>query len=181
MQNHYILYDKNTQSFISKERKTPYTIDGKLAILPDHLVELTIVMEDKPVLSPGETLQSTESLDLTTNTLTRSYSVVEATPEALAAIAKQEEYTVWQSKLEEGYLDPVTSIKLKTTESAQSLFTSMTALINEAINLGALANDSNTSIWDYHEAEQTMTVLQLRQLLLRYGMYCKSMFDLYKP
>jgi len=88
---------------------------------------------------------------------------------------------IWQNKLAEGYLDVPSGIKLKTTMDAQSLFTSMVALVKEGLDMSALTNDTNVSIWDYNGVEQSMTVLAMRQLLFRYGLYCKSIFDAFKP
>lgn len=92
-----------------------------------------------------------------------------------------DEYIVWQNVQNEGYVDQITNIKLKTTIAAQTRFASMIVLVKEAIDLGFITNDSNQTIYDYNEQPHTMTTMELRQLMLRYGLYCKYIFDEYAP
>jgi hypothetical protein len=88
---------------------------------------------------------------------------------------------IWYQKLQEGFTDPVTNVKLKTTVDAQRWFTSMAISVREAIDLGAITNDTQQVIWDFNEQPQTLTTLEIRQVLLRYAAYCQEIFNLYKP
>lgn len=80
-----------------------------------------------------------------------------------------------------GYEDADTGIKLKTTQAAQDKFTSLITMLQEGLALGVITNDSNQVIWNYDNQPITLTVLQIRQLLFRYGIYCKTFFDEYAP
>lgn len=88
---------------------------------------------------------------------------------------------MWSSSLEAGYTDPVLNIKLKTTLNAQSMLSQMITLISQGLSFGAITDSSQMAIWNYDNQEVALTSLEIRQLLFRYGLHCKNMFDLYAP
>ncbi len=91
------------------------------------------------------------------------------------------EAEVWRAKLTEGWLDPVTKIRLKTTEEARNLFAGQVVMIREAIDQGQLSNDVLMPIWDFYEQPHTLSVGAIRNLLIRYGMAWQTMFNQYAP
>jgi hypothetical protein len=88
---------------------------------------------------------------------------------------------IYADQLAAGYLDPVTGIKLKTTEGAQAKFTSQVTLLQVAIGAGALTTSSPTQLWDFDDNPHTLTVAQAFGLLLRYGLHCQTLFATYGP
>ncbi len=87
----------------------------------------------------------------------------------------------YESALNDGWTDDVTGVKLKTTKHAQEMFTGLVTMLQEGISLGLITNDTEQVIWNYDNEPVTLTVLQIRQILFRYGMHCKSFFDEYAP
>ncbi len=88
---------------------------------------------------------------------------------------------LWAAFLEDGWTDPTTGIKLRTTVDSRDAFAGFITMLQEGIDLGAITNASPTSIWDYNDTERQMTVLEARQLLFRYGIAWKTAFDTYAP
>ena len=93
----------------------------------------------------------------------------------------QTDSEIWQDKLAGGWVDDVTGIKLKTTEAARNLFSGQVTMIREAIDAGILNGSVPLEIWDYNEQPHTLTVTELRGLLLRYGLAWAQMFNQYAP
>lgn len=181
----YVLFDKDTSSIISPQYDRPYTVDGKPAVLPDNVVELQYVYLGKPQLSLGQSLIREEVVDTATKTITVNWKIINPTQEELDKLQKEDSeklaWKTWIDKSNEGYTDQVTNIKLKTTEEAKSVFTSMIVLLNEAISQGFLNSKTIVSIWDYNDEEKQMTVSDAKTLLTRYGLFCKVLHDVYKP
>lgn len=98
--------------------------------------------------------------------------------EKLSAMTEEER---WEHELNKGWIDDVSGIKLDTKEKSQSLFTSMIALVNEGVSMGQLSLNDQVNIWDFNGVQKTMSVLELKILLFKYGIYCKNIFDSYKP
>ena len=94
---------------------------------------------------------------------------------------QKEASEIWQEKLDGGWLDQLTNIKLKTNKEARDLFTGQVVMLREALDAGVLTADAELSIWDYHEQSHTLTVSQLRGLLLRYGIAWQQMFAEFAP
>lgn len=102
-----------------------------------------------------------------------------------AKVAEYQDYqsqlASYQSALDNGFTDPVLGVKLKTTKHAQEMFTALITMLQEGISLGLITNDTLQVIWDYNDQPQELSVLQIRQMLFRYGMHCKTFFDSYAP
>jgi len=88
---------------------------------------------------------------------------------------------IYAQHLAAGYADAETGITLKTTEAAQSKFTQGLVLITRALAAGQLTEESSFSIWDASNTEHVLTVTDYRALMLRYGLFCQSLFNLYAP
>lgn len=93
----------------------------------------------------------------------------------------REQIASYESAQSDGYTDQITGVKLKTTTKAQSAFTSLVTMIQEGLSLGAITNDTQQTIWDFNNQPVVLTTLQVRQLMFRYGLHCKSFFDDYAP
>jgi hypothetical protein len=88
---------------------------------------------------------------------------------------------IYAEHLALGFTDPVTGIKLKTTEGAQAKFTSQATLLQVALGAGAITVASNTQVWDFNDSPHTLTVGAALGLLLRYGLHCQQLFADYGP
>lgn len=102
-------------------------------------------------------------------------------PAPVVVVDEKTDAQIWQEKLDGGWLDQLTNIKLKTNKEARDLFTGQVVMLREALDACALTADAELSIWDYYEQEHVLTVAQLRGLLLRYGIAWKQMFDDFAP
>lgn len=92
-----------------------------------------------------------------------------------------DEYAVWQQHLDAGYEDQVSGIKLKTTVEAQEYFAHMVTLLTLAMSAGAIDSNTVQAIWDYDGVSHNLTTGDTLALLLRYGIFCQQLFNLYKP
>lgn len=81
---------------------------------------------------------------------------------------------IYKDKLDAGYLDTETGIKLKTTQSAQAEFSQTMVLMN-------MLPDGTYSIWDYNDAELKLPKADIVALLGRYGTFCYQLFCDYAP
>ena len=88
---------------------------------------------------------------------------------------------IWQGHLDAGYVDALTGIKLKTTEYAQAKFSQAEIWLKSALEQGALTPASQQTIFDFDDVERTLSVAELRGLLLRYGFHCVQIFNNYAP
>lgn len=95
--------------------------------------------------------------------------------------AYQAQLASYQSALDAGFTDPILGVKLKTTKHAQEMFTALVTMLQEGITLQLITNDTEMAIWNYADEPVELTVLQIRQMLFRYGMHCKTFFDDYAP
>lgn len=91
--------------------------------------------------------------------------------------SQKSQLAAFQSALNEGFTDPVLNIKLKTTDRAQEMFTKFITMIQEGLSLGLITNDTLQVVWDYNDQPRQLSVLQIRQMLFRYGIHCKTFFD----
>jgi len=95
--------------------------------------------------------------------------------------APPSEWDIWEQKLNEGYTDAATGIKLATTVEAKNTFVSHATLLLVALQAGAITDATPQSVWDFDEAEHTLPAGELLGLLLRYGFHWQTMFNQFKP
>lgn len=102
-------------------------------------------------------------------------------PPTPSAPAGESPEQVYLSKQAEGYLDSPTSLKLKTTESAQQKFTSQVTLLQLALASGQITTSSPVELWDYDDEIHTLPLSDFMGLMLRYGFHCNQLFKDYAP
>ena len=107
--------------------------------------------------------------------------LIEAIGVAAKFVAPPDQAAIWAGQQALGYLDAETRFKLKTTTKAQRDFAAMTTLVMVAMQGGAMNNATGLTIWDFDGAQQTITAGNYLALMLRYGLFCKAMFDDYAP
>lgn len=88
---------------------------------------------------------------------------------------------VWAKKLDDGWTDPVSGIKLRTDKGAKTMFAEMIVWIREGLDLGQLTEDMMTPIYDYYSKPHNLTIRQIRELMFRYGLAWKTMYDEVAP
>lgn len=66
---------------------------------------------------------------------------------------------------------------LSTNDSSRNAFTQMTTLIQEAMSLGLINNDTMQTIKDSQNKKQNLTTLRFRQIMVEYGFYYKNLWD----
>lgn len=81
--------------------------------------------------------------------------------------------------LSKGYTDVVTGIKLKASVADQTRYGLVMTLSNEAIAQGKMSGDTQQTIWDYDEKPHVLTTANLKELLVRYGFWCRFIYDNY--
>jgi hypothetical protein len=94
----YTLYNKTTAEH-GPLRSTPYTVDGEPGVLPDNMVELTVIRLSPPALTAGQRIEQSITADLDDGTLTFGWSVIEPTDDELAALAAYVPPTVGPAQL----------------------------------------------------------------------------------
>ncbi|HLP26665.1 MAG TPA: hypothetical protein VK477_13375 [Acidobacteriota bacterium] len=88
---------------------------------------------------------------------------------------------IYAEQLALGFTDPVTGLKLKTTEYAIGKFTSAAQLVQLALSLGAIDAAAPQTFWDFTDVERTLPTSDFLALMLRYGVAVKQTFDTYAP
>lgn len=84
------LYDTITERFISSEFSNGYFVDGAKPVLPDGIVELTIIQQPAPEITEWQKTESVQVVDLNQKTYTYSYNVIDLTPEEIEIKRNQE-------------------------------------------------------------------------------------------
>jgi len=80
-------------------------------------------------------------------------------------------------KISAGYLVNPENFTLGLLDNDRNLFTQMTSLIREALDLGLITNDTPQIITDINSKDISLTTLRFRQIMVGYGMYYKSLWD----
>lgn len=80
-----------------------------------------------------------------------------------------------------GYEDATTGLKLKMTDRARSHFTSQVTLVQVALSAGIINTSTPQHLWDFNDAEQTLSTADFLALMLRYGVAWQTMFATYAP
>jgi hypothetical protein len=78
-----------------------------------------------------------------------------------------------------GYTDVPSSIRLRATESDQNRYGRLVLLSQLGISKGYISLDTTQSIWDFDGQEHRLSTGDLLSLIVRYGFWCKQMYDLY--
>ena len=84
------LYDTTAQQFTGPEREGSLTIDGSPAVLPQHIVELTIVRETLRPLAANERATETETLDLQARTFTYGWMIETVAPSVPWSVTRRQ-------------------------------------------------------------------------------------------
>jgi hypothetical protein len=172
-----VLYDKNTQQTIGSMREGHYLVDGKPAVLPDNIVELTVVNPADPPYDPDTQTLSYSNFyaNLINNTWTRTITVHNLSPVEIEEIKMRkiqvEKEKEFQFKIGQGYSVPGTNITLKMDDSARQAWSQLLVLVNESIALGQMTESSPVTILDINNAPHTYTVAELKPILTGLGMY----------
>lgn len=66
---------------------------------------------------------------------------------------------------------------LRTDDASRNAFSQMTTLIQEAMSLGFIDNNTPQTIADSQNRKQTLTTLRFRQIMVGYGMFYKNLWD----
>lgn len=87
----------------------------------------------------------------------------------------------WDLFLDGTITDSVTGISLKANRQARNDFIGQATLLREAVDAGVIEPTAMQSIWDASEVEHTLTVAEMRALLLRYGIAWQAAFNALAP
>ena len=172
-----VLYDKNTQQTIGPMREGHYLVDGKPAVLPDNIVELTVVSPAEPQFDPDTQYLSYSEYyaDLNNNTWTRTITVVDMPQSQIEQIRmqkiQQQKENEFQFKISQGYNVPGTNVTLKMDDSARQSWSQLLVLVNESSALGQMTESTPITILDINNVPHTYTVAELRPILTGLGMY----------
>ena len=111
----------------------------------------------------------------------------ELTSEALAAWKANppappvDQATIWAGVLAGVIIDPVTSIRLKASIATRDTLSATLLMLREAEAAGLLTGATEQTIWDADNVARTMTVADLRGLILRYGIAWQTLHATYAP
>lgn len=172
-----VLYDKTTQQTFGPMREGHYLVDGKPPVLPDNIVELTVVDPPAPSFNPDtQTLTYSDFYaDLINNTWTRTITVVDLSAGQIQQLAmmriQQEKEKEFQTKIALGYAIPNSNVILRMDDNARQSWSQLLVLINESIALGQMTDSTPITILDFNNSPHTYTVAELKPILTGLGMY----------
>ena len=121
----------------------------------------------------GETYESLEWLDAvqskpTLEELEAAYQVV---------VAQTNKVEAAKAQVRAGYTVQPEGFTLALGDSDRSQFTQMLTLVQEALSLGLIDNDTPQIIADKDGGKHTVSTLRLRQILVLYGLHYKGIWD----
>ena len=85
------LYNTITQQFLSREFQNGYRVDGKKPELPEHIVELEIVIQQRPTITESDNIQQIRTIDLVNNRVVVGWQVTPKSEEELAQIEQDKQ------------------------------------------------------------------------------------------
>lgn len=88
---------------------------------------------------------------------------------------------IWEQKLAGVIVDPVSSIELKASVSAQNRFAGMETLMKSGLDQGQITTATEVTIWDAANQPHVKTVAEARAILFRYGIQWMNMFNEFAP
>lgn len=140
------------------------------------LAEIRAQLElDHPVL--------TEQVNGSTQTLTSEQRSATLDRWAQAAFeiqqeeARSDKNAETQATVDAGYTVQPEGFTLALGDSDRSQFTQMLTLVQEALSLGLIDNDTPQTIADKDGGKHTVSTLRLRQILVLYGLHYKGIWD----
>jgi len=122
------------------------------------------------------------------NNETKEYSVVDLSEEELqersdiqaqmdAQLLASQQRQAINDQIDLGYNVEPEGFILGLAESDRIAFTQMLTLVQEALSLGMISNDTQQTIMDNTGTKQIVTTLRFRQIMLGYGFYYKQLWD----
>lgn len=76
-----------------------------------------------------------------------------------------------------GFLVQPENFYLSVLDHDQTQFTKMLGLVREGLDLGLISNNTPQTIADKNGEVHTVTTLRFRQIMVSYGMFCKSLWN----
>ena len=121
----------------------------------------------------GETYESLEWLDAvqakpTLEELEIAYQEV---------VAQSNKVEAAKAQVRAGYTVQPEGFTLALGDNDRNQFTQMLTLVQEALSLGLINNDTPQTIADKDGGKHTVSTLRLRQILVLYGLYYKGIWD----
>lgn len=92
-------------------------------------------------------------------------------------LARDARLQQFQTTVEAGYTVQPEGFTLALGDADRVQFTQLLTLIQEALSLGLITNETPQSIADQAGAKHTVTTLRLRQILVGYGLAYKTAWD----
>ena len=110
------LYNTQTEQFISREFHNGYRVDGKKPELPDHIVELEIVIQQRPTITESDNIQQIRTIDLENKQVIVGWEVTPKSEEELADLEqenqRQQRHQTASAFLENVDIDNMTQAQL---------------------------------------------------------------------
>lgn len=131
------------------------------------------IVKESPPSFDMMTEKLEKSVNVTIDAVTESWTIVPLSESEIKRID-------FANKIASGYAVPNTDIVLALNENDINAFSTLLTLIKEAIELGQLTENDVTTISDINGNLHEVTVSQLRLILLGYGFYYKTIWDLSK-
>ena len=149
-----------------------YTVDGKRPALPPDIVELEVIQDPQPPQQQNTLLLTQWVADLE-NMLwrlvwTQTPKTKKTIDECLGEIENN-----YQARVDAGAV--MGDVHLKMADSDRSAFTQLLTLLNEAERFGQLPTE--TTISDYNSNTITLPTMQLRLLIIQYGLIYQSIWS----
>ena len=165
-------YDIIKKERVGEYRTGYYTVDGKRPTLPPNLVELEVIQDPQPPQQQNTLLTTQWEADLE-NMLwrlvwTQTPKTKKAIDECLGEIENN-----YQARVDAGAV--LGDVHLKMADYDRSAFTQLLTLLNEAERFGQLPTE--TTIADYIGNPITLPTMQVRLLIIQYGLVYQSIWS----
>lgn len=165
---------------------TTLKYDNNIRNETDENTIATLIRKGWVDITPPPYDSNTEKLIY--NSSTNTYIIESLTKEELSAMAdaqaandlaalKESQRNAIYDQINAGFLVEPEGFRLALADYDRSLFTQMLSLVKEALDLGLITNSSPQIIGDINNQKQTISTLRFREIMVKYGMYYKSLWD----
>jgi len=130
---------------------------------------LPIIVDAQPTFDPA------------TQKLSSSYAIVNGEFHQTWSVVALSDSELWENFHASDWVDPVTSIRLKTTDNAMNYFTAQATLLSTALGAGVITQSTQVQIWDSSGNPHSLAVSDMLGLLLRYGFNYQTAYASFAP
>jgi len=171
-----LLYNLDTQT-AGQQRLGRYIVDGMEGVYPSNYVELVVQDPETPAYDVAtQKLQWSDYFaDLQNLLWTRTITVVDKTPEEIAAYQKDQiknqKELAYKTAISNGYQIPNTTICLAMGDADRATWGDFLTLLNELLSSNQITLTTPLAIADKDGGQHIFQVSEIKQTLAGLGLY----------